>query len=375
VSATSLTCDVAVVGGGIVGAAVAERLARDGRRVALIERGAVGREASWAAAGLLTPVHPWNYPEPMLRLDAESLAMWPDLAARLAVETGVDVELRATGLLSLIESDEDETEAERRVAWKRAHGERAERLSRAETLAREPLLAPSVRGALWMPDLAQIRNHRAAPALAAAAAKRGAVVMEQTPATGFVEMGGRVTGVRTAAGEVSAGVVVLAAGAWSSSIPGSGARSPLPVTPAKGEMLLLRAEPGALRHMVLAGGQYLVPRTDGRILAGSTVEYAGFDASVTAHGRASIGAAVARMTPSLAAAPVETSWAGLRPDTPDHLPFLGEVRPGLVAATGHFRSGIMLAPVTAEIVRDAIDGRARGDLAPFAPSAERCRGG
>jgi glycine oxidase len=140
-------------------------------------------------------------------------------------------------------------------------------------------------------------------------------------------------------------------------------------------MLLLRAEPGALRHMVLAGGQYLVPRTDGRILAGSTVEYAGFDASVTAHGRASIGAAVARMTPSLAAAPVETSWAGLRPDTPDHLPFLGEVRPGLVAATGHFRSGIMLAPVTAEIVRDAIDGRARGDLAPFAPSAERCRGG
>lgn len=354
--------DVAIVGGGIVGAAVAERLARDGRRVALIERGDIGREASWAAAGLLTPVHPWNYPEPMLRLDAESLALWPDLAARLLAETGVDVELRCTGLLSLIETDADAAEAERRVAWKRAHGERAELLSAADARELEPSLAPSIRGALWMPDLAQIRNHRAAPALAAAAAKRGAVVMEQTPALGFVEAGGRVTGVRTAAGEVSAGVVVLAAGAWSGSVAPS-----LPTVPAKGEMLLLRAAPGALRHMVLAAGEYLVPRSDGRILAGSTVEYAGFDASVTERGRASIASAVARMAPRLADVRVETHWAGLRPDTRDHLPYLGEVRPGLVAATGHFRSGIMLAPVTAEIVRDVIDGRAARDLAPFAP--------
>jgi glycine oxidase len=373
-SATSRTCDVAVVGGGIVGAAIAERLARDGRRVTLIERGAIGREASWAAAGLLTPVHPWNYPEPMLRLDAESLALWPDLAARLLAETGADVELRHTGLLSLIDSDEDESEADRRVAWKRAHGEQASRLTRGEALAREPLLAPSIRGVLWLPDLAQIRNHRAAPALAAAAARRGATVLERTPALDFVESGGRVTGVRTPSGDVAAGIVVVAAGAWSGALDARGPRPPSLVTaPAKGQMLLLRAEPGALRHMVLASGQYLVPRADGRILAGSTVEDAGFDTSVTAGGLASIGAAVARMAPSLAGVPVETSWAGLRPDTPDHLPILGEVRPGLVAATGHFRSGIMLAPVTAEIVRDVIDGRPRRDLLPFAPSAARFR--
>jgi glycine oxidase len=363
--------DVAVVGGGIVGAAVAERLARDGRRVALIERGAIGREASWAAAGLLTPVHPWNYPEPMLRLDAESLALWPDLAARLLAETGVDVELRHTGLLSLVETDADAAEAERRVAWKRAHGERAELLSADDARESEPSLAPSIRGALWMPDLAQIRNHRAAPALAAAAAKRGAVVMEHTPALGFVEAGGRVTGVRTPAGDVSAGVVVLAAGAWSASVGTDSDTFPtLSLVPAKGQMLLLRAAPGALRHMVLASGEYLVPRADGRILAGSTVEYVGFDTSVTARGVASIASAVARMAPRLADAPVETSWAGLRPDTRDHLPILGEMRPGLVAATGHFRSGIMLAPVTAEIVRDVIDGRAPRDLAPFAPGRD-----
>ena len=367
-SASSRTCDVAVVGGGIIGAAIAERLARDGRRVTLIERGRVGREASWAAAGLLTPVHPWNYPEPMLRLDAESLALWPDLAARLRAETDVDVELRHTGLLSLIDTDEDEAEADRRVAWKHAHGEKASRLTRDESLEREPLLAPSIRGALWLPDLAQIRNHRAAPAMAAAAARRGATVLEGTSALGFIETGGRVAGVRTNSGDVNAAAVVLAAGAWSGALVEGASRPPsMNTVPAKGQMILLRAAPGALRHMVLASGQYLVPRADGRILAGSTVEDAGFDTSVTARGLASIGAAVARMTPSLADVPVETSWAGLRPDTPDHLPVLGEVRPGLVAATGHFRSGIMLAPVTAEIVREILDGRPRATLVPFSP--------
>src|SRR6185295_723117 len=121
----------------IIGAAIVERLARDGRRVVLVERGAIGREASWAAAGLLTPVHPWRYPESMLRLDAESLALWPDLAARLASETGVDVEFQTTGLLSLLDTDEDETEADRRVAWKRARGEAASRLTAVEALERE----------------------------------------------------------------------------------------------------------------------------------------------------------------------------------------------------------------------------------------------
>jgi len=354
------TADVVVVGGGIVGAAVAERLARDGRRVVLVERGEIGREASWAAAGLLTPVHPWRYPAPLLALDAESLAMWDDVAARLRAETEIDLEMRRTGLLSLIETDDDETEADRRVAWKRAHGERAERLTRDEALAREPSLAPSIRGALFFPDLAQIKNHRAAPAFARAAQRRGATLLERTSALAFIETNGRVVGVRTSAGDVAAGAVVLAAGAWSVEL---GART----TPAKGQMILLAARPGAVRHMILASGEYLVPRADGRVLAGSTVEYVGFEKATTPRGLASIASAVLRMTPSLADAPVETSWAGLRPDTPDHLPILGVARPGLVVATGHFRSGIMLAPVTAEIVRESIDGRTSRDLAPFAP--------
>lgn len=359
------TFDVAIVGGGIVGAAVAERLARDGRRVVLLERGRVGRAASWAAAGLLTPVHPWNYPEPLLRLDAESLAMWPDLAARIAAEAGADVELSATGLLSLIESDDDEREAARRVAWKRARGEEASLLTREEALEREPSLAPSIRGALFLPGLAQVRNHRVAPALARMAARRGADLREETAVTGFVERGGLVTGVRTAAGEIEADAVVLAAGAWSREL------TPLaPTSPARGQIVCLRGAPGALRHMVLASGEYLVPRRDGRVLAGSTVEDVGFDDSVTGAGRASILAAAARMAPRVAALPVEGAWAGLRPDTPDHLPLLGWARPGLLLATGHFRSGIMLAPATAAIVRGILAGEDERDLDAFAPG--RC---
>lgn len=363
--------EVLVVGGGIVGAAVAERLARERIPCVLVERGSVGAEASWAAAGLLVPVHPWRYPEALLRLDDESLRLWEPLAAQLLDATGIDLEFRRTGLLALIESDDDAAEAERRVAWKRARGERVERLDAAAARREEPLLAPDVRGAIFLPDVAQIRNHRAAPALAAAAVRSGARVLEHTAVLSLLEEGGRIVGARTDAGPIHARTVVLCAGAWTTSLLPAGHVPPaLRVVPCRGQMMLLPGAPGALRHMVLGGGDYLVPRRDGRVLAGSTVEWAGFDRSVTPAGLASIGAAVARLAPALAAAPVERTWAGLRPDTPDHLPVLGEVRPGLLAATGHHRSGIMLAPVTAEIVLGLVRGDTARDLAPFAPWRE-----
>ena len=378
---TSPASDVLVIGGGIIGTAIAERVARDGYSVTLLERRTIGGEASWAAAGLLTPVHPWNYPESLLRLDAEGLALWGPLAERLRDETGVDVELRRTGLLSLIESDDDAAEADRRVAWKHEHGERAERISADDARRLEPSLAPTIRGALLLPDLAQLRNHRAAPALGVAAARRGARMVEHTAVLGLLtdgaaglgatpavaRLGDRVIGVATEIGPIHAGTVVLAGGAWSGALLGASCPPAIRTVPCRGQMMQLRAKPGALRHMILASGEYLVPRADGRILAGSTVEHVGFDRSVTASGLASISAAVARMAPSLAAAPVERSWAGLRPDTPDHLPCIGAIRPGLIAATGHFRSGIMLAPVTAEIVLDIVRGRPRTDLGAFDP--------
>jgi glycine oxidase len=359
--------DVLILGGGIVGTAIAERLAREGLSVTLVERGAVGGEASWAAAGLLTPVHPWNYPEPLLRLDTESLALWGPLAERLREETGIDVEMRRTGLLDVISSEEDEREADRRVAWKREHGERAERLGAAEARREEPLLAETIRGAIYLADLAQLRNHRAAPAFAAAAARRGAQILEHTAVLGLLTAEDRVVGAMTEAGPLRAATTVLAAGAWSGALLGDLCPPALRTVPCRGQMMLLRTVPGRLRHMVLSAGEYLVPRTDGRILAGSTLEHVGFDRAVTASGLAAIGAAVARMTPALAAAPVERTWAGLRPESPDLLPSFGWVREGLLAATGHYRSGIMLAPVTGEIVLELLRGRTGRDLSPFDP--------
>ena len=360
--------DVLVIGGGIVGTAIAERLSRDGMSVTIAERGSIGREASWAAAGLLTPVHPWNYPKSLLDLDAESLAMWPGLVDRVRHEVGMDLQLRATGLVMPIETDEEAAEAERRVLWKREHGESAELLDAAAAREAEPSLRDDVRGALLLPELAQVRNHRAAPGLAAVAAKHGADIQEDTAVLRLLYQGGRVSGARTTRGDVLARQTILAAGAWSGALMGDSAPPAIHTTPARGQMLLLRTRPGELRHMVLGGdGAYLVPRADGRILAGSTVEYVGFDRSVTVSGVSKIAAAIERLTPSLAGATLESSWAGLRPDTPDNMPVMGEIEPGLIAATGHFRSGIMLAPVTAEIVRDLVRGEPGRDLAPFDP--------
>ena len=365
------TADVAVVGGGIVGAAVAERLARAGRSVVLFERGRVGAEASRAAAGLLTPVHPWNHPDCMLTLDKESLALWPELAERLRVETGIDVELRTTGLISPVEDAAAAREAEMRLAWKRAHGDHAEMLTCREARALEPSLSPSMTSALRFGDLSQVRNHRVAPALATAAQARGATVLERTSVLSLVRDGGRVRGVRTAAGEWSAGMVVVAAGAWSGGLLGAAPPDAARTVPARGQILLLRARPGTLRHMVLGvDGGYLVPRRDGRVLAGSTVEYAGFDSSTTVAGLQHVASIATRLAPALAQCAVEGRWAGLRPDTPDHVPTIGPLAPGLIVATGHFRSGIMLAPVTALIVLELLEGHGARDLSPFDPARE-----
>lgn len=359
---------VIIVGGGIVGAATAERLARAGHDVVLIERGEIGGEASRAGAGLLTPVHPWNYPEPLLELDEGSVALWPDLAERLRRETGIDIELRATGLLSLMLTADDEAEADRRVIWKRSRGEVVQRLTAEEARKLEPILSPTIRGALRLPELCQVRNHRVAPALAVAAAKHGARVLERTTVMGLIEEDGRTVGVRTGVGERRADFVVIAAGAWSGGVLAATSCPPAAATsPARGQMLLLRTNPGTLSHMVLGNGMYLVPRRDGRILVGSTVEYVGFDARVTVEGIARLSAAIATLTPDLSQAEVETTWAGLRPDTPDHMPLIGPARPGLLLATGHFRNGVMLAPITAEIVLELIEGRCRRNLMPFSP--------
>jgi glycine oxidase len=360
--------DVVVVGGGIVGTAIAFRLAKEGLAVVLLERGEVGREASWAAGGILAPVHLAEYPTPLAALCTASAALYPALIEELRAHSAVDPEHRMTGFLILERDDAEERASRELETWKRARGQPVRRLAPAELAELQPGLAGPVRGGLFLPDIAQVRNPRMAVALSEAAQKLGVEVRRNTPLTGFLKVPGKVTGVKTALGDLFAGTVVVAAGAWSAEL-----LKPLGITlgvkPIKGQMLLVQGPPDLVRTVVQGGDTYLVPRADGRVLIGSTIEDVGFDKTVTLQGAGGLASRGSALLPELGRFPLIASWAGLRPATPDRLPYLGRTSmEGLLAATGHYRNGILLAPITAELVADLILGRPPSlDLTPFDP--------
>lgn len=324
-----------VVGGGVIGAACAERLARAGHRVVLLERDRVGAHASGAAAGLLAP-----HTEAMGGEGRQSLAMFPELVERLHAETGIDVEYVAGESLSPA-FDAAEASALQRLAGD--HGGRWVDAIEARRL--EPALHPGARGAAIFEE-SQVTPPRFTRALVAAAAKRGAEIREGTPAV-VIEAGG----VRTADGRVEADAVVLAAGPWTAAL--ARARGvDVDVWPSRGQLVRLRpsaGNPAPLRRMLTYAGRYLVPKPDGTIVAGSTEETAGFDARVTAHGLETLLRFARETAPVLADATPEWLFAALRPATTDGLPVIAR-HGDLVVAAGHNRNGILLAPVTAERV-------------------------
>jgi glycine oxidase len=362
------TPDVLVVGGGIVGSAIAWRLAKAGAAVTLVEKGPIGREASWAAGGMLTPVHLAEYPPPLAGACSASLALYEPLCREIAPLASVDPEYRVSGLLLLVTDDAGEEAARLLEGWKRERGQPVERLTADETVALEPQVTPRLRRALRLPDIAQVRNNRMAVALCEAAARKGAEIRPDTPVTGFLRVPGRVNGVKTPRGDIFAKTTVLAAGAWSSELLRPIGLD-LQVKPIKGQMLLAGGPPDFCRHMILDGETYLIPRADGRIVVGSTLEDVGFDKTVTIDAVGDLAARGARLLPELGKLPLVTSWAGLRPATPDRLPYIGRGPvDGLIVATGHYRNGILLAPITAEIVADLLAGLPPPiDLTPFDP--------
>ncbi len=341
--------DVLVVGGGIIGTLTALALAGRGARVAVAERGRPGREASWAGAGILSPIYPWRYPEALSRLVNRSLALYPDLAARLEAVSGVDPQLRRTGLIVPVFAASEWADLAPALPWSERFGWRAERLNAHEARRVEPALADGVAGAVFWPDVAQVRNPRLARGAEAAARDAGVTYHTGADVTGFIRKGGRVTAVRTATGTLKAGRFLLAAGSWSGGLARE-AGLDLPVAPVKGQILLLKAEPGRLARIVKHDRAYLVPRADGRILVGATMEMAGFDRRTTLEALHFLSGALLSMAPGLAGAEVERHWMGFRPGTPDGLPYLGKA-PGLdnvFVAAGHYRNGVILAPATAE---------------------------
>jgi len=357
---------VLVVGGGVIGCAIARELAGPGRSVLLVDRGAIGGEASSAAAGVL--VEAGEDDGARLALRRASRAMFPALAAALAEETGIDVEFAVEGLLELALDEADGAAQTTRVAARRSRGIRVEVLDGSGVRELEPHANPAVQGGLLFPDEACVNAERLVGALARSAERRGAVLLAGHAVRGARHHGERLTEVAVGDQTITPGVVVLAAGAWSARIPGLARR--LDIVPARGQMLALRAGAPCGRRVLSHGDGYLVPRASGELLLGATVEDAGFERAVTPAGLQTLLGHLHRIAPALLDACITRTWSGLRPATPAGGPLIGRDpdTSNLFIATGHYRNGILLAPITAEVVRAVIDGTAPPlDPAPFSP--------
>lgn len=372
------TADVVVVGGGIAGLVVARELARRGLATQVLERGRFGREASFAAAGLLAPQAEADTTDDFLKLAAASRDSYPQFAASLCEETNIDIELDQTGTLYVAFTGEDAEEIAGRYHWQSQAGLAVERLTPAEARELEPHLSPLVGAALLFPLDWQVENRRLITALVAAAEKYEVSLIESTEATALLLDGDRVAGIATSRGEVRCGTVVVAGGAWSSMLKTTENCPPaLQIEPVRGQMLCFDACPPLVRHVIYSPRAYLVPRRDGRLLAGSTTEQVGFDKSVTAGGLHHITTHALEIAPGVANLTLTNSWAGLRPRAADARPVLGaspEVR-GLYYATGHYRNGILLAPITGQLIADLVtNGTTSPLLTAFGPERFRSLG-
>lgn len=356
-----------VIGGGINGLLTTRELARAGVEVVLLERGEIGREASWAGGGIVSPLYPWRYPPAVTALATRAQQAYPALVAALLDETGLDAELQPSGLLFINTPDARDARA-----WAAAHQRPAEVFAGADLHARWPGLAADAEHGLHLPGLAHVRNPRLLKVLTAALRRQPGVSLREqseveavTPANGA----GGQAGVRLAAGEqITADAVVVCGGAWTAKLlPGAA----LPVRPIRGQMQLYHLLPGSVPAMILRDGHYIIQRRDGHVLCGSTMEDAGFDKSTTDVARDKLSAAAARLWPALAGAPLLRQWAGLRPWSPNGIPFIGPVpgQAGVWVNAGQFRNGLVLAPASARLLADLLLGRApEVDPAPYLPA-------
>lgn len=346
----------------------ARELRLSGVATTLLERRETGRESTWAGGGILSPLYPWRYADAVTRLAAWGQERYGAVCAELRELTGVAPEWTQSGLLILDTEDDQQAEA-----WAQAHGRSLERIDGALVRQLEPGLADPPASALWLADVAQVRNPRMARALRLDLDRLGVDVREFTPAESLVERGERILGVRVREGLLEAERVVVCAGAWSAeSLADSGIE--LQVRPVRGQMILFHAAPGQLRCITLAADRYTIPRQDGRVLMGSTLEEVGFDKLTTEQARDELYQLAISRFPALAACPLERHWAGLRPSSPSGIPFIGP-HPriqGLFINSGHFRNGVVLGLASARLAADLVLGREPIlDPAPYALHAPR----
>ena len=369
--------DVLVIGGGVIGLSIARELHRKGvGTITILERGSVGREASYAAAGMLAPNTENDTHDDFYDLCAASCSMYPAFAAELLAETGVAIELERSGTLYLSFNEGDSNVLNRRYLWQREAGVAVEHLSAEETLELEPFVSPAIRESLFYPDDWQVENRKLLIALRRYAELNGIEIREQTEVGSLVTENGKVVCAKTDGETFFASATVLATGAWTSFIKIDEVPVPVDVKPIRGQMISFHPPKKMFSKVVFSRRGYIVPRMDGRVLSGATVEDAGFDRTPTEAGMVQLLTATDEIAPSLAGFNVVERWAGLRPFAVDGLPVLGEVPDigNLFVATAHFRNGILLAPITAKVISEKIvDGTSWKYLDVFGIDKQRSK--
>ena len=362
----SMTRDVIIVGGGVIGCSIAWRLAQSGLAVTVLERGRAGCEASRAAAGMLSPQGESQTPGPFFDLCLRSRSMWRGFAGELNEASGIDVGYNDEGTLFVVLEGEDEEKTTSWVNWQLEAGLRLEHLTADEIRRIEPAVTESATRAVFLPDEHQVDNRRVMDALEIAIERAGVELLQGVEVTALATDRGKVTGVVAGPQRFDAGKVIVAAGTWSGPL-----LNPLgldvSIVPVRGQMIAVKGETNPITRVLHSSAVYLVPRRDGRTLIGATVERVGFSKAITVSAIKQLLNAAVELMPSLAELGIVEVWSGLRPDTPDHLPIIGASEvDGLLLATGHFRNGILLAPITAVSIERIINhGVVSDELKPF----------
>ena len=361
------TFDVAIAGGGLIGATIAFEVARAGLQVALFDRHEPGEGSSWAAAGILSPAPENAGMISIVPLGRASLQLYPEFVATVEEISGQSAGYRARGTLEALFSTDAQEKLSTIIALHHGLGLKAEPVRAEDAREMEPALSPDLEAAVFRSDEACVDNRALTKAVLTAAERSGVKTFAGSNVQSIAKNGGHCEGLLVDGEKVQSRWTVIAAGCCSAEI--EGAAQYAPVRPARGQMIALRAKDLSIERVLWSEHVYLVPRNDGRILAGATVEYVGFEKKVTAGGVQKIISAALQLAPALGDAQIEETWAGLRPDAPDHLPIIGPTDlDGLLIATGHFRSGILLAPITAQLIREWVTTQnVRQDWARFSP--------
>ena len=369
--------EVLIIGGGVIGLSIARGLHKSGvKRITVLEKGRCGEESSWAAAGMLGPQAEANEGGSFFDMTVASRELYPQFAADLLNETDIDIELDRQGTLYLAFSDEDVAEVHKRLKWQRKAGLSVEHLSADEARRAEPFISTDVRGALLFPNDWQVENRKLLTALKRYAELNGIEIREDSPAEQLIVDDNRVIGARTATDTFFASDTILATGAWTSLIKLGDVSLPLKVEPVRGQIVAFQTAKRLFGHVIYSRRGYIVPRADGRILAGSTSENVGFEKAETDTAANALRQMAAEIAPNLSSLTITDHWSGLRPFAMDGFPVLGTFTGigGLTIATAHYRNGILLAPLTAKIVVDKVVNDIEPSyLTAFSPDRFRLR--